>query len=71
MIRLLLDQGLPRSTAQHLSDQGTDACHVADIGYSRATDETIMDLALEVRRVIVTLDSQSSSLRNSRRRSQL
>jgi predicted nuclease of predicted toxin-antitoxin system len=57
VIRLLLDQGLPRSTVQHLSEQGFDACHVADIGYSRATDETITDLALELGRVIVTLDS--------------
>ena len=57
MIRLLLDQGLPRSAVQHLSDQGIDTCHVADIGYSRATDETITDLALELGRVIVTLDS--------------
>lgn len=58
MIRLLLDQGLPRSTVQHLSDQGFDACNVADIGYSRATDETITSLALELGPVIVTLESE-------------
>jgi len=57
VIRLLLDQGLPRSTVQGLADQGTDGCHVADIGYSRATDEEIAALALEQGRVIVTLDS--------------
>jgi len=57
VIRLLLDQGLPRSTAQGLADRGTDVCHVADIGYSRATDEEIAALALEQGRVIVTLDS--------------
>lgn len=57
MIRLLLDQGLPRSTVQHLSAQGIDACHGADIGYSRATDETITDLTLERGHVIVTRDT--------------
>lgn len=57
MIRLLLDQGLPRSAARLLADQGIDVHHVADIGYSRATDEEITALALELGRVIVTLDS--------------
>ena len=42
---------------QALADRGTDVCHVADIGYSRATDEEIAAVALEQGRVIVTLDS--------------
>lgn len=57
MIRLLLDQGLPRSSVQRLADQGIDVCHVAAIGYSRSTDEEIMALALEQERTVVTLDS--------------
>ncbi|NBC47433.1 MAG: hypothetical protein GVY22_05455 [Gammaproteobacteria bacterium] len=57
MTRLLLDQGLPRSSVQRLADQGIDVCHVADIGYSRSTDEEIMTLALEQERTVVTLDS--------------
>ncbi|MBK5968364.1 MULTISPECIES: DUF5615 family PIN-like protein [Thiorhodovibrio] len=57
MIRFLLDQGLPRSTVQHLAACGFNVCHVADIGYSRASDAEISNLAQEQDRVIVTLDS--------------
>ena len=57
MIRLLLDQGLPRSAVQRLAAQGIDVYHVADIGYSRATDEEITALAFEQGRTVVTLDS--------------
>ena len=57
MIRLLLDQGLPRSTVRHLEERGIDICHVADIGHSRASDPKIIELAREQGRVIVTLDS--------------
>ena len=57
MIRLLLDQGLPRSTVGHLEERGFDVCHVADIGHSRARDTEITALALDQGRTIVTLDS--------------
>jgi predicted nuclease of predicted toxin-antitoxin system len=57
VIRLLLDQGLPRSTARHLKERGFDVRHVAEIGYSRASDADITALALDQGRVIVTLDS--------------
>ena len=57
MIRLLLDQGLPRSTVHHLDDLSIDVCHVADLGHSRATDPEIIELARDQGRLIVTLDS--------------
>ena len=57
MIRLLLDQGLPRSTVRHLEDQGIDVCHVADIDRSRATDLEIIEFARDQGRLIVTLDA--------------
>ena len=57
MIRLLLDQGLPRSTVRHLEKRGIDVCHVADIGHSRSSDAEIIELAREQGWVIVTLDS--------------
>ena len=57
MIRLLLDQGLPRSTVRHIEERGFDVCHVADIGDSRASDAQITALALDQGRTIVTLDS--------------
>jgi predicted nuclease of predicted toxin-antitoxin system len=57
MTRILLDQGLPRSAVEHLTARGLDACHVADIGHSRASDAEILAMALDQRRTIVTLDS--------------
>ncbi len=57
MIRLLLDQGLPRSTVRHLEERGFDVCHVADIDHSRASNAEIMALALDQGRAIITLDS--------------
>jgi predicted nuclease of predicted toxin-antitoxin system len=38
MTRLLLDQGIARSTASILTGSGWDVVHVADIGMERATD---------------------------------
>jgi predicted nuclease of predicted toxin-antitoxin system len=57
VIRLLLDQGLPRSTVRHLEERGFDVCHVADIGHSHARNAEITALALDQGRTIVTLDS--------------
>jgi predicted nuclease of predicted toxin-antitoxin system len=57
VIRLLLDQGLPRSTVRYLQKRGRDVCDVADIGRSRAPDQEILELADEQDRVIVSLDS--------------
>ena len=57
MIRLLLDQGLPRSTVRHPAERGIEACHVADIGYSHAADDDIIEFARGQGQVIVTLDA--------------
>ena len=62
MIRLLLDQGLPRSTVHHLQEAGIDVEHVADIGLDRATDTAIIEQARSQGRVIVTLDADFHSL---------
>jgi hypothetical protein len=40
--RLLLDQGLPRSTAILLNQAGWDVIHVAEIGMSRSDDLDIL-----------------------------
>jgi hypothetical protein len=38
IMRVRLDQGLPRSAVFHLNATGCDAIHLGDIGMSRATD---------------------------------
>ena len=57
MISILLDQGLPRSAASLLRDEGWDVLHTGDIGLSRSTDRQILDFARNEQRVIITLDS--------------
>lgn len=57
MIRLLLDQGLPRSTGSLLAESGWDVLHVGDIGMERASDSDILAYALRENRVCVTLDA--------------
>jgi len=60
--RLVLDQGLPRSTANILAGRGWEAAHAGDIGLSRATDEEILMYAARERRVCVTLDADFHAL---------
>jgi predicted nuclease of predicted toxin-antitoxin system len=60
--RLLLDQGLPRSSAALLAQQGYDVVHVSDIGMSRADDLDILERARAEGRVCVTLDADFHSL---------
>lgn len=62
MIRLLLDQGLPRTTGKLLSTAAWDVIHVGDIGLGRATDQQILDYAKSDNRVCVTLDADFHAL---------
>ena len=57
MISILLDQGLPRSAASVLRDEGWNVLHTGDIGLSRSTDRQILEYAQREERVIITLDS--------------
>ena len=59
MKRLLLDQGLPRSSAASLKQAGWDAIHVSEIGMSRADDVDILQRARAEARICVTLDADS------------
>lgn len=61
-MRLLLDQGLPRTGAQLLREAGIDTVHVGEIGYSSAEDAEILAVARTNKRVIVTLDADFHSL---------
>ena len=61
-MKLLLDQGLPRSAAALLCATGIDAIHVADIGFSQAEDAEIIQRAKEENYVVVTLDADFHTL---------
>ena len=54
---LLLDQGLPRSTVQHLAALGVASQHVGDLGMAAATDAAILAFALQHHLTVVTLDA--------------
>lgn len=56
-MKLLLDQGLPRTAVDLLQAVGIDAVHVGDIGYATAEDATILQLARDEQRGVVTLDA--------------
>jgi len=61
-VKLLLDQGLPRSAAALLSDRGFDMVRAGDIGLAAATDAAILDQARIDGRTIVTLDADFHAL---------
>jgi len=56
-MKLLLDQGLPRSTVTELAKRGVLAEHVADLGMSAAADIAILVEARVRAAVVVTLDA--------------
>lgn len=56
-MKLLLDQGLPLLTAELLRNQRLDAVHVSEIGWARAEDSKIIELAQTDDRIIITLDA--------------
>ena len=62
MIKMLLDQGLPRTAASLLRERGWDAQHVSERGMSRAEDSAIIALARLEKRMVVTLDADFHAL---------
>ena len=62
MIKMLLDQGLPRTTANLLRERGWDVQHVSERGMSRAEDSAIIALARQEQRMVVTLDADFHAL---------
>jgi predicted nuclease of predicted toxin-antitoxin system len=61
-MKLLLDQGLPRSTVKHLADAGIVAEHVGDLGMAAATDEVILEVARQQSAVVATFDADFHQL---------
>jgi len=56
-MKLLLDQGLPRSTLNFIEEEGISAIHVGDIGMALADDHLILEKAENDGMTVVTLDS--------------
>lgn len=56
-MEFLLDQGLPRSTVQHLQALGLEAEHVGALGLATASDEAILAERIARRATVVTLDA--------------
>jgi predicted nuclease of predicted toxin-antitoxin system len=61
-MELLLDRGLPRSTASLLREKGLDALHVGEIDMAAAADQAIIEHARANGYSIVTLDADFHSL---------
>jgi predicted nuclease of predicted toxin-antitoxin system len=61
-MKLLLDQGLPRSSVLHLSNAGIESAHVAELGFATASDARILDLADQNGSIVVTLDADFHTL---------
>jgi len=56
-MKLLLDQGTPRSMADILRQAGFDAVHTGEIGMAEAADVEILQRAIAEQCVVVTLDA--------------
>jgi predicted nuclease of predicted toxin-antitoxin system len=59
---VLLDQGLPRSSADYLRQAAIDAVHTGEIGMATADDSLILQHARQEGRLIVTLDADFHKL---------
>lgn len=62
MIKVLLDQGLPRTAADLLREMGWDVQHVSERDMSTAEDAAIVEVARQEGRVVVTLDADFHAL---------
>jgi predicted nuclease of predicted toxin-antitoxin system len=56
-MKLLLDQGTPRSAATILRRAGLDAVHTGETGLAEAEDSEIIRRAADESRIIVTIDA--------------
>ena len=61
-MKMLLDQGLPRSCVELLRRAGIDAVHTGECGLATASDAEILDFARSENRVVVTLDADFHAL---------
>src|SRR5581483_9438180 len=61
-MKLLLDQGTPRSAAILLQQAGFDTVHTGEIGLATAEDAQIIQRAAVEDRIIITMDADFHAL---------
>jgi predicted nuclease of predicted toxin-antitoxin system len=61
-LRFLIDNALPPGLAELLCNDGHDAVHIRSYGMQAATDEQIVDRAVQDDRIIVSADSDFSAI---------
>jgi predicted nuclease of predicted toxin-antitoxin system len=61
-VKLLLDQGLPRSAVEALRQLGIEAVHAGLVGMAKASDQEILERARREGETVVTLDADFHAL---------
>lgn len=61
-MKVLLDQGLPRSAATLLTNRQINTIHVGEIGMIVAEDAAILEYGRTTDRIVVTLDADFHAL---------
>jgi predicted nuclease of predicted toxin-antitoxin system len=61
-VKLLLDQGLPLTSASLLREAGYDAVHTSELRMATASDEEILKRAASEDRIVFTLDADFHAL---------
>ena len=61
-MKMLLDQGMPRSAAALLRQAGIDTVHTAEMGLATAEDSVILEAGRTEGRIIVTRDADFHAL---------
>jgi predicted nuclease of predicted toxin-antitoxin system len=62
VVRLVLDQGIPRDAATGLRALGYECMHAGEIGMSRSADDAILAWSLGKNAIVVTLDADFHSI---------
>jgi predicted nuclease of predicted toxin-antitoxin system len=61
-MRFLADQNVFASTSRLLQGLGHDVVRVADLGLARATDESLLEVAIRDNRILITRDRDFGNL---------
>jgi predicted nuclease of predicted toxin-antitoxin system len=56
-MRILLDEGVPRSCVRMLAEHSHDVVHVGDVGMLGSSDRKILERAIAEERLVVTFDA--------------